>query len=121
MKKKKEASVPAKKKKNTNKRKAVALSRRVRELENEFSAIMKALQTETQPIIKNKPANTYVATVSFGTDRRLTQEEIDRLVFAVAVQIEDPSGADGEKRAEFSTHDVKAMIKRTRKINRRKK
>jgi len=120
MKKKKEASVPAKKK-NINKRKAVALSRRVKDLENEFSAIMKALQTETQPIVKNKPANTYVATVSFGTDRRLTQEEIDRLVFAVAVQIEDPSGADGEKRAEFSTHDVKAMIRRTRKINRRKK
>lgn len=120
MKKKKEASVPAKKKK-TNKKKAVALSRRVKDLENEFSAIMKALQTETQPIVKNKAPNVYVATISFRTDRRLTQDEIDRLASAVHVQVEDPAGLGDEKRAEFSTADVKTMIKRTREINRRRK
>ena len=104
-----------------NKKKNVALSRRVRNLENEFSSILKALQTESQPIVKNKAANKYVATVSFATDRRLTQNELDALAFAVGVQVEDPAGLEGAKRAEFSTADVKTTIKRTREINRRRK
>lgn len=116
MKKKKEASVPAKKK--TKRTKSATKKNRS---EKEFFAIMKALQTETQPIVKNKAANTYVATVSFSTDRRLTESEVDRLTLAVHVQVEDPAGLGDEKRAEFSTADVKTVIKRTRKINRRRK
>lgn len=103
------------------KRKQTRTEKRVAKLENEFAAIMSSLQKGNQPIVKKKTSNTYVATINFCTDRRLTQDEMDSLLFAAAVQIEDPSGKDGAKRAEFSTCDVKAMIKRTRKINRRKK
>ncbi|MBM4377565.1 MAG: hypothetical protein FJ095_21020 [Deltaproteobacteria bacterium] len=82
---------------------------------------MRALQDKTQPIVKNKAANTYVATVSFSADRRLTEAEVDRLSCAIHVQVEDPAGLDGEKRALFEVSDVKTMIRRTRKINRRRK
>jgi hypothetical protein len=123
---KKEGTVPAKNtfdRKRGNKKKTVRrqAKRTARVAGEGFSSIMSALRDETQPIVANKPANTYVATVSFGTDRRLTADEVARLVSAVAVQIEDPSGADGEKRADFATSDVEARIKRTRKIVRRRK
>jgi len=98
-----------------------ALSRRVSDLENEFSSIMRALQTHTQPIVKHRTPNTYVATVSFLADRKLTAEEIDRLAFAISVQVEDPSGPGDEKRAEFSTAQVTTIIRRTRKSRRRGK
>jgi len=114
--------VPTKKtKKKTKKKTTGALQRRVASLENEFSSIMRALQDKTQPIVKNKAANTYVATVSFSADRRLTEAEVDRLSCAIHVQVEDPAGLDGEKRALFEVSDVKTMIRRTRKINRRRK
>lgn len=104
--------------KKNEKNKKRQLSRRVRDLENEFSAIMRALQTHTQPIVEHKTPNTYVATVSFSADRKLTAEEIDRLAFAISVQVEDPSGLDDEKRAEFSTAQVRTIIKRTRRRRR---
>lgn len=130
MNKKKKAPAAKKKTKSTTgthlrhvarKKKRVVSSRSPNESGSEFSSIMKALQTKTQPIQKNKPANVYVATVSFSTDRRLAQREVDALAFAIAVQVEDPSGLDGDKRAEFSTSDVKTTIKRTREIVRRRK
>jgi len=113
--------VPTRKKTRKKTGKGDGLVRKVAKLENDFAQIMKALQDNTQPIVKNKAANTYVATVSFSADRRLTEDEIDGLSRAIHVQVEDPSGLDGEKRANFSVCDVKTLIKRTRKINRRRK
>lgn len=43
--------------------------------------------------------------ISFFTDRELTQDELDHLLNAVAVQIEDPSGLNGDKRAEFTVSE----------------
>lgn len=113
--------MPTRKKTRKKTGKGDRLVRKVAKLENDFAQIMKALQDNSQPIVKNKPANTYVATVSFSADRRLTEAEIDRLACAIHVQVEDPAGLDGEKRALFSVADVKTLIKRTRKINRRRK
>jgi len=61
-----------------------------------------------------KTPSTYIATILFSTDRKLTAEEIDKLAFALSVQVEDPSGLDDEKRAKFSTAQVRTIIKRTR-------
>jgi len=113
--------MPVNKKKKKKINRSEKLVRKVAKLENDFAQIMRSLQDNSQPIVKSKPNNTYVATVSFSADRRLTQAEIDRLTCAIHVQVEDPAGLDGEKRALFSVADVKTMIKRTRKINRRKK
>jgi len=117
----------AKKKKKTTKKtksatgRRAAISSRVTDMDSEFLEIMQALQAHTQPIVRSKTPNTYVATVSFSADRRLTAEEIDRLAFAISVQVEDPSGPGDEKRAGFSTAQVRTIIKRTRKSRRRGK
>jgi hypothetical protein len=40
--------------------------------------------------------------ISFLSDRELTQDELDHLINAVAVQIEEPAGLNGDKRATFT-------------------
>ena len=50
-------------------------------------------------------ATEYGIGISFFTDRELTQEELDHLLNAVAVQVEDPAGFDGNKRAAFTVSD----------------
>ena len=45
----------------------------------------------------------YVISVRFTTDRPMTEEETDQLVNAVAVQVEEPSGLELNKRANFET------------------
>ena len=45
----------------------------------------------------------YVISVRFTTDRPMTEEETDQLLNAVAVQIEEPSGLELNKRADFET------------------
>jgi hypothetical protein len=40
--------------------------------------------------------------ISFFTDRELTQDELDHLLSAVAAQIEEPSGFNGDKRSSFT-------------------
>lgn len=55
--------VNKKKKKRTNK--TEKLVRKVARLENDFAQIMRSLQNNSQPIVKSKPHNTYLATVSF--------------------------------------------------------
>lgn len=48
----------------------------------------------------------YTISVTFNTDRELTPTELDQLVNAVAVQVEDPAGLDGDKRASFTVWGV---------------
>lgn len=43
--------------------------------------------------------------ISFFTDRELSEDELDHLLNAVAVQVEDPSGLNGDKRAAFTVSD----------------
>jgi hypothetical protein len=43
--------------------------------------------------------------ISFFTDRELTQDELDHLLSAVAAQIEEPAGFNGEKRAAFTVSE----------------
>jgi hypothetical protein len=50
-------------------------------------------------------ATEYRIGISFTSDRELTQEELDHLVNAVAVQVEDPSGLNGDKRAKFTVSE----------------
>lgn len=44
--------------------------------------------------------------ISFNTNRKLSQDELDQLINAVAVQIEEPSGLNGDKRAAFTVCDL---------------
>ena len=48
----------------------------------------------------------YSIKLSFSTDRRLTADELDHLLNAVAVQVEDPSGVNGDKRASFTVSEI---------------
>lgn len=53
----------------------------------------------------------YSIKVSFSTDRRLTADELDHLLNAVAVQVEDPSGLNGDKRASFTVSEISYDVK----------
>jgi hypothetical protein len=44
--------------------------------------------------------------ISFNTNRKLSHDELDQLINAVAVQIEDPSGLNGDKRAAFTVSNL---------------
>lgn len=44
--------------------------------------------------------------ISFTVDRKLTADEFDHLLNAIAVQIEDPSGLNGDKRASFTVSNI---------------
>jgi hypothetical protein len=51
--------------------------------------------------------NHYKIVIEFTTDRKLTEDELDHLVIASTVQVEDPADYTGEsKRASFTTHTV---------------
>lgn len=50
-------------------------------------------------------ATEYGIGISFFTNRELSEEELDHLLNAVAVQVEDPSGLNGDKRATFTVSD----------------
>jgi hypothetical protein len=47
----------------------------------------------------------YKGTISFQSDQELTPEQLDQLVFAIEVQIEEPADANGNDE-EFSTREV---------------
>jgi hypothetical protein len=47
----------------------------------------------------------YKGTVSFQSDQELTLEQLDQIVFALQVQMEEPVDADGNDE-EFSTFEV---------------
>jgi hypothetical protein len=44
----------------------------------------------------------YKIEISLTTNRELTESELNHLVNAVAVQVEEPSGFNGDKRAAFT-------------------
>jgi hypothetical protein len=48
----------------------------------------------------------YQLAVTFKVDRELSQQEMDRLIDAVAAQIEEPAGLDGAKRATFTVSEL---------------
>ena len=48
----------------------------------------------------------YQLSVTFKVDRELSQQEMDRLIDAVAAQVEEPAGLDGAKRAEFTVFEL---------------
>ena len=48
----------------------------------------------------------YQLAITFKVDRELSQQEMDRLIDAVAAQIEEPAGLDGAKRAEFTVFEL---------------
>lgn len=51
--------------------------------------------------------NHYKIVIEFTTDRKLTEDELDHLVIATTVQVEDPADHTGEsKRASFTTSKV---------------
>ena len=51
--------------------------------------------------------NHYKIVIEFTTDRKLTEDELDHLVIASTVQVEDPADHTREsKRASFTTHKV---------------
>ena len=47
----------------------------------------------------------YKGTISFRSNQKLTPEQIDQIVFAIEVQIEEPVDAEGND-VEFSTREV---------------
>jgi hypothetical protein len=48
----------------------------------------------------------YGLAVTFKVNRELSKQEVDRLIDAVAVQVEEPAGLDGAKRAEFVVFEL---------------
>jgi hypothetical protein len=61
----------------------------------------------------------YEMKVKFTADRLLTDEEVDRLVDAVAAQVEEPSGLDGDKRASFAVSNFDCAVVCTARIVRK--
>lgn len=53
----------------------------------------------------------YSIEISFHTKRKLNGDELDHLLNAVAVQIEDPSGLNGDKRASFTVSGISYTLK----------
>jgi hypothetical protein len=47
----------------------------------------------------------YKGTISFQSDTELTPEQLDQIVFAIEVQMEEPADANGNDE-EFSTREV---------------
>ena len=47
----------------------------------------------------------YSGTFTFKTDQELTPEQIDQLIFALSVQIEEPADSNGDDE-EFTTSEV---------------
>lgn len=47
----------------------------------------------------------YKGTISFRSNVKLTPEQLDQIVFAIQVQIEEPADAEGNDE-EFSTREV---------------
>jgi hypothetical protein len=47
----------------------------------------------------------YQGTISFQSDQELTPEQLDQIVFAIEVQMEEPADANGNDE-EFSTREV---------------
>ncbi len=47
----------------------------------------------------------YKGTISFESDQELTPEQLDQIVFALEVQIEEPVDAEGNDE-EFSTREI---------------
>ena len=47
----------------------------------------------------------YQGTFSFQSDQELTPEQLDQIVFAIEVQIEEPADEEGND-VEFSTREV---------------
>ena len=47
----------------------------------------------------------YKGTISFQSDQELTPEQLDQIVFAIEVQMEEPADANGNDE-EFSTREV---------------
>jgi len=47
----------------------------------------------------------YKGTISFQSDQELTPEQIDQIVFAIEVQMEEPADEEGND-VEFSTREV---------------
>jgi hypothetical protein len=48
----------------------------------------------------------------FTVDRELSEEELDNIINAVSVQVEEPAGLNGEKRATFTVSDLLITSKR---------
>jgi hypothetical protein len=48
---------------------------------------------------------TYTIEISFNTDRTLTETELDQILFALSVQIEEPTNAAGDDE-EFTTSNI---------------
>jgi hypothetical protein len=47
----------------------------------------------------------YKGTISFQSDQELTPEQLDQIVFAIQVQMEEPADEEGND-VEFSTREV---------------
>jgi hypothetical protein len=47
----------------------------------------------------------YKGTISFQSDQELTPEQLDQIVFAIEVQMEEPADEEGND-VEFSTREV---------------
>jgi len=47
----------------------------------------------------------YKGTISFQSDQELTPEQLDQIVFAIQVQMEEPVDEEGND-VEFSTREV---------------
>jgi hypothetical protein len=52
----------------------------------------------------------YTLTLTFDASRPLTDAERDAIEHACAVQVEDPAGLDGSKRAEYETMNVTTNV-----------
>jgi hypothetical protein len=72
-------------------------------MENTWDKFQKQLQTEEESF-------DYEGTISFTTNKRLTPEQLDQIVFALQVQMEEPADEEGND-VEISHKIVDTFIK----------
>jgi hypothetical protein len=72
-------------------------------MENTWDKFQKQLQTEEESF-------DYEGTISFTTDKQLTQEQLNQLMDIISLQIIEPVDADQEDE-DYSTRGVEVTVK----------
>jgi hypothetical protein len=72
-------------------------------MENTWDKFQKQLQTEEESF-------DYEGTISFTTDKQLTQEQLNQLMDIISLQIIEPVDADQEDE-DYSSRNVEVTVK----------
>lgn len=85
-----------------------------------FTSVMSGLRDGSQPVGAKRTPHVYQGTIKLVADRKLSRDETALLESAVWAQLAEPTGIEGEKRAGFSTSDVRITLKRVHVVTKRR-